>query len=171
MSRRLVTLAVALVLALPLVGHADDASKRAKVSEMITLTNSEQIMSQMLDQMSGAMKNAAAQQASKYNFTPEQQQIQDSFNAKITKIIGQSLSMETLRPIVIQVYVDTYTEEEIDGILAFYRSPAGRAFVAKTPQLMGRTMTLMQQQMANVQPQLEQATKELGDEMAKTKSR
>ncbi len=79
--------------------------------------------------------------------------------------------MDNIRPVVIQTYDETYTEDEIDGILAFYRSPAGKAFLAKTPQLMNRTMTLMQQQMASVQPQLEQATKELADEMAKTKAK
>lgn len=170
MLPRLLTLTAALVLALPLA-HADQASKRAKIQEMITLTNSEGMMNQMLDQMSAAMKNAAAQQAAKYQFTPEQQQIQDSFNTKISGIIAQSLSMDKLRPIIIQTYDETYTEDEIDGILNFYRSPAGKAFLAKTPQLMTRTMTLMQQQMANLQPQLEQATKELSDEMSKAKTK
>lgn len=168
MPRRLLTLTAVLLFALPLA-HADDASKRAKIQEMLTLTNSEQMMNQALDQMSAMMKNAAAQQAVKQNLTPEQQQIQDSFNAKITRIIQQSLSMDSIRPIIMQVYDETYTEDEIDGILAFYRSPAGKAFLAKTPQLMVKTMTLMQQQMAAVQPQIEQAVKDLNSEMSKAK--
>jgi len=170
MLRRFLTLTAVLLLALPLA-HADQASKRTKIQEMITLSNSEGMMNQMLDQMSAAMKNAAAQQAARYQFTPEQQQIQDSFNTKIAGIIAQSLSMDKLRPIIIQTYDETYTEDEIDGILNFYRSPVGKAFLAKTPQLMTRTMTLMQQQMANLQPQLEQAAKELSDEMSKTKAK
>ena len=169
MLQRLLTLSAVLLFALPLA-RADDAGKRAKIQEMLTLTNSEQMMNQMLDQMSAMMKNAAAQQAAKQNLTPEQQQIRDNFNAKIARIIQQSLSMDSIRPIIIQVYDETYTEDEIDGILAFYRSPAGKAFLAKTPQLMTKTVTLMQQQMAAVQPQLEQATRELADDMAKTKS-
>ena len=168
MFRKLLAPAALLLLALPFA-HADQASKRTKIQELITLTNSEQLMNQMVDQMSAAMKNAAAQQAAKYNFTPEQQTIQNNFNAKVARIIEQSLSMDNLRPVIIEVYEETYTEDELDGILAFYRSPAGKAFVAKTPQLLSRTMTLMQQQMATLQPQLEQATKELADEMAKTK--
>ncbi len=168
MLRSLLTLSAVLLLSLPLA-HADDASKRAKIQEMLTLTNSEQMMNQALDQMSAMMKNAAAQQAARQNLTPEQQQIQDNFNAKITRIIQQSLSMDSIRPVIIQVYDETYTEDEIDGILAFYRSPAGKAFLAKTPQLMTKTMSLMQQQMAAVQPQIEQAVKDLSAEMSKGK--
>ncbi len=75
--------------------------------------------------------------------------------------------MDALKPLFLKVYMDTYTEEELDGILAFYKSPAGQAFVAKTPQLMQRSMQLMQEQMANVQPRLEEASKEFTDEMTK----
>ncbi|GAC1355215.1 MAG: hypothetical protein NVSMB3_00020 [Acidobacteriaceae bacterium] len=167
MLRNLLALASAFLLALPLA-HADQASKRAKIQEMITLTNSEQMMNQMLDQMSAVMKSAATRQAAKYQFTPEQQQIQDKFNARISAIIAESLSMDKIRPIILQTYDETYSEEEIDGILNFYRSPIGKAFLAKTPQLMTRTMTLMQQKMMGVQPQLEQATKDLANEMSKT---
>ncbi len=168
MLRRLLALSAVLLFALPLA-HADDASKRAKIQEMLTLTNSEQMMNQALDQMSAMMKNAAAQQAARQNLTQEQQQIQDNFNTKITRIIQQSLSMDSIRPVIIQVYDETYTEDEIDGILAFYRSPAGKAFLAKTPQLMTKTVTLMQQQMAAVQPQIEQAVKDLSTKMSKAK--
>ena len=170
MLRKLLALAAVILFTVPCL-HADPASKRAKIQELLTLSNSEQMLNQAIDQMSAAMKAAAAQQAAKFNFTPKQQQISDDFNAKISRILAQSLSMDTIRPVIIQTYEETYTEEEIDGILGFYRSPAGKAFLAKTPQLMMRTMTLMQQQMGAVQPQIEQAAKELADEMAKTKDK
>jgi uncharacterized protein len=53
-----------------------------------------------------------------------------------------------------KVYTDTYTEEEIDGILAFYKSPAGKAFIQKMPEVMQRSMPVMMQMMSDLQPQI-----------------
>ena len=47
---------------------------------------------------------------------------------------------------MIQAYTDVYTGEEIDGMLAFYRSPAGRAMVSKYPHLMTRVKSLAGEQ-------------------------
>lgn len=168
MTRKLLTLLTALLLTLPLA-HADDASKRAKIEEMFTLTKVNQVFDGMLTQMSAAAKAAADQQAASQNLTPEQQKLTEQFQARTQAIVQQYLSLDHLKPLIVQVYMDTYTEDEIDGILAFYHSPAGQAFLAKTPQLMTRTVELMQTQMADVQPQLQQAAKDYTDGMARTK--
>ena len=164
-----IALAAALLLSLP--AHADDATKRAKVEQLFVLTKVESMMSQMAGQMSAAMKKATDQQARQQQLTPDQQKLADQFEAKVDSILKQSLSIDTLKPVFLKVYMDTYTEEELDGIVAFYQSPAGKAFVAKTPQLMQRSMQLVQQQVADVQPQLEQAQKDLMDGLAKSQSK
>jgi len=148
--------------------HADEASRRAKTERLLVLTKSDALMDQMLGQMSAAIKSSAAEQAASLHLTPEQQVYLDKFNTRVADIIKSSLSMENLKPVIIKVYVDTYTDEELDGIIAFYSSPAGQAFVTKGPQLMQRSVQLMQQQMAGVEPQLEQASKQLTDDLAKT---
>lgn len=166
MTRKLITLLAALFLTLPLA-HADDASKRAKIEELLQLSKANQMLDQVVDQASTAMKAATAQQSA--NFTPEQQKLTDQFQAHVLEIIRQSVNMDRLKPIIVQTYMDTYTEPEIDGILDFYRSPAGQAFLAKTPQLVSRTMTLMQQQMADVQPRIQKAAQEYAEQMGKAK--
>ena len=162
----LVTLA-ALLLTLP-AAHADETTKRAKVEQLMTLTKVDAMLDQLMDQVTTSMKSASEQQMAKMNPTPEQQIAFTKFNTKVNAIIKDELSMDKLRPVMIKVYMDTYTEEELDGIVAFYRSPAGVAFVAKQPQLMQRSMQLMQQQMITLQPLLEQASKEFSDEITKT---
>ena len=125
-------------------------------------------MGQMVGQMSTAMKTSMQQQTAQLNLTPEQQGYADTFAAKVDAILKNSLSMDSLKPVFLKVYLDTYTEDELDGILAFYRSPAGQAFVSKTPILMQRSIQLMQQQIGVVQPQMEEAQKEFMQQMEKT---
>jgi hypothetical protein len=162
----LATLA-ALLLTLP-PAHADETTPRAKVEQLMTLTKVDAMLDQLMDQVTTSMKTSSEQQMAKANPTPEQQIAFTKFNNKINTIIKDELSMEKLKPVMIKVYMDTYTEEELDGIVAFYRSPAGQAFVAKQPQLMQRSMQLMQQQMMTLQPRLEEASKEFSDEITKT---
>jgi len=162
----LLTLA-ALTLTLP-AAHADDTTKRAKAEHLLVLTHVDTVMEQAMDQMTTMMKGASEQQLGKLNLTPEQQIAHDKFQAKLDAILKDQLSMDKLKPVLIKVYVDTYTEQELDGIIAFYESPAGQAMVAKQPQAMQRSMQLMQQQMTTLQPLVEQAVKEYTDEMAKT---
>jgi len=70
-----------------------------------------------------------------------------------------------MKPVMVQAYTETYTDQELDGILNFYRSPAGQAMVAKSPELMSKTRTAMMQQIGALQPQVEQLTKDFAEKM------
>lgn len=167
--RRIITLLLLLttLVAVP-SARADEASKRAKVERLLVLTKSDAMMDQMLNQMTTNIKASAQQQTASLHLTPEQQVYLDKFNARVAEILKGALNMDKMKPVIVKVYVETYTDEELDGIIAFYSSPAGQAFVTKGPQLMQRSIQLMQQQMGDMQPQLEQAGKEFTDQLAKS---
>jgi hypothetical protein len=44
---------------------------------------------------------------------------------RLTALVAEHLNKA--KPALVKIYADTYTEEELDGILAFYKSPAGEA--------------------------------------------
>ena len=69
-----------------------------------------------------------------------------------------------LEPTVIQIYRETYTQAEIDGLIAFYKSPVGQASVAKTPQVMRRSLEASQKQMQAFLPRLQEAMKQVIEE-------
>ncbi len=45
---------------------------------------------------------------------------------KMMELVAAKLNKA--KPALVKVYTDTYTEDEIDGILSFYKSPVGKAF-------------------------------------------
>jgi hypothetical protein len=47
-----------------------------------------------------------------------------------------------MRPLYAQAYANVYTDQELSDLLAFYRSPTGRATVSKAPQLMEESQRL-----------------------------
>lgn len=159
------SLVLLLSLAMAPLAHADDASKRAKVEELIQVTKLSQIMDQMTSQMTTRMKTVAAQQSANHSFTPAQQKLIGDYINQIQSITQGAVSWDKIKPSVVEVYTETYTDQELDGIIAFYRSPAGQALIAKSPQLMSRTMQLVQTQMSEVQPQIQQANADFNRKM------
>ncbi len=65
-----------------------------------------------------------------------------------------------MKPEYVRLYDEVYSDEELNGILAFYKSPAGQAFLNKMPLLMTKSMEIAQRRMAAVMPELQRITKE-----------
>jgi uncharacterized protein len=125
---------------------ADEASKSAKAEELLQLTQGDQMVKMMEPMMKGMVaqmdKDMSAEQRAKVG----------EMQGKMMALVAVRLSKA--KPALVKVYTDTYTEEEIDGILAFYKSPVGKAFLQKMPEVMQRSMPVMMQMMGDLQPEL-----------------
>ncbi len=73
-----------------------------------------------------------------------------------------------MKPMFVKIYADTYTEEELDGIVAFYKGPAGQAMLLKMPILIQRSMAMSQQMMSDLMPEIQKMAEE---EAAKRKDK
>jgi len=123
---------------------ADDASKLAKAQELLQISKMEQGFKQMLERTQATVKAQAARQqpagADKA-----------AFEQKISEIVSQRLSWDKLGPQIVKAYADTFTEEELDGVLAFYKSPAGQAWFAKSPAVGEKVRPLTVEAMQDAQ--------------------
>ena len=126
--------------------RADEASKSAKAEELLQLTQGDQMVKMMEPMMKGMMAQAGK------DIPAEQRAKVGEMQEKIMALVAVGLSKA--RPALVKVYTDTYTDEEIDGILAFYKSPVGKAFLQKMPEVMQRSMPVMMQMMGDLQPQM-----------------
>ena len=68
--------------------------------------------------------------------------------------------LEKMRADYVAIYAETFTEEELRGMVEFYQSPVGRKLIEKTPELMRRSMMITQKQMADMMPKVEAAVRE-----------
>ena len=141
--------------------HADEASKTAKVEEMFKVAKLDQLLGQTLEMVGTQMKSATFQRLAAAKLPPEQQKTTEEFQGRAAKLITQTMSWDALKPIYIKIYAQTYTEAEIDGLLSFYKSPTGQAFVSKTPQVMSQANGIVQQRVkTTLQPQLKALLRE-----------
>ncbi len=166
--KRLVLL-LTLLLCLPLSAHADDASKRAKVQEMFALLHMDKLIGQMMD---GIMKQASsnAEQMFGTNLTPDNKAKLDHFQAQLYQLLQEKAGWKALEPEYTDLYVQTYTEEELDAILAFYKSPAGASMIAKTPELTSKSMAISQTRIMAILPQVKQMMDDFIRDASKTTS-
>ncbi len=78
------------------------------------------------------------------------------------------MDWDKLKPEYAQLYMETFTQEEVDGLLAFYRSPAGRAMIEKMPLLMNKSLQLSQARMQKLMPRIMSTAQQAAEEAVKT---
>ncbi len=86
----------------------------------------------------------------------KQQQAADKLKVRLLGLVKDTVSWQKMEPSYLQFYSETFTEDEVTGMLAFYKTPAGQAVIHKMPVLMQKNTALIQQLTASMQPQMEQ---------------
>jgi len=115
----------------------------ASVNTLLDITKIKSIVDKMPATMEQPMRIMLRQAAADQNLSPEQKQTLDATAQKFLQIIGEEFSWEELKPIYIQIYMETFTQEEIDSLIAFYQTPTGSALVDKMPLIMQKASTLV----------------------------
>ena len=144
-SRTVIGFAAAFLLAG--AAWADDASRMAKAQELLQVAKMDQGFKQVLERAQATIK---AQTTRQVTVAADKAALEE----KISPILAQQLNWETLKPQYVKVYAGTYTEEELDAILAFYKSPAGQAWFAKSPAVGEKARQITQKAIQDAQSQV-----------------
>lgn len=83
-----------------------------------------------------------------------QQKIANEFYDQAIKLASEQYDWSAIEPDFIKLYATTYTEEEIDGILAFYRTPAGQSMLNKLPEINAGRLKIFQDRDMQIEPRL-----------------
>lgn len=154
MKRWIAVLVVVLAVA-PCSARADEASKQAKVKELFATMHMDHMLDQMMSSIQKEVQTMTEHTQSAQSMTPEQKKLTQDFMDKAMKIVTDSVGWTVLEPDYVKLYASTYTEAEIDGILAFYKSSVGQAMLAKTPELSTGGMQIVRGRMASFQPKIQ----------------
>jgi hypothetical protein len=156
-------LALALLLSAALSVHAA-APTTESIETLLAVTKTERLLESVQRQFDPLMRQAMAQGAANQNLSAEQRRRLDALPAELATIFQEEMSWPRLKPLYTKIYQDAFTQEEIDGLIAFYRSPAGMAYVDKMPLVTQKSMELMQSLMPPVMKRVQAAmAKAVGD--------
>ena len=130
------------------------------IEALLTLTKTEALVESVYGNVEQAMRQGMAQAVAGKNLSAEQQRYLEATPKRFVTIMREELSWESLKPMYIEIYRDSFTQEEIDGLIAFYQSPVGMAFVNKMPIVMQKSMTSMQARMQPMMEKMKAATRQ-----------
>jgi uncharacterized protein len=143
------------------------------INEMLRVVQVEKMLNQMLTQMDAGMKSGVEQALQQslhgQELTPAQKAAVDNFRQKVSATMKEELSFAKMKDLYVQVYRETFTQEEVNSIIAFYGSAAGKAMVEKIPVAMQKAGTLMQARIGPMTQKIQAMQEEFLKEMSKTK--
>ena len=127
------------------------------IEALLAATRAEKLVDTMLANVDQVMRQSMAAGVQGQQFSAEQQRVIDGARAKFVQVLREELTWDKLRPLYVQIYQETFTQEEIDGLIAFYNSPAGVAFVEKMPVVMQKSMSITQSRLGPMMEKMKAA--------------
>jgi hypothetical protein len=144
------TLAILLEVFAP-CSHAAPPSD-ASLDELFKLTKVEALLNDSLKSVDQNMNFGVQQMLAQYQLPPAKaqeatQKIAPVLQAMSTRI-KEELTWTKMRPRYVELYKKTFSQEDVDGMIGFYKTPAGQSTIDKLPKLMQEIMVMTQQLLA-----------------------
>jgi hypothetical protein len=137
----------------------------ATLKELMELTEMRKLVDAMPTQIVSSMDVYIQQALQGKAATPRQQQAVDTMKKKLADLFASELSYDKMMSMWLPVYRETFSDEEVVGMIAFYKTPAGQAVIHKMPALMKNVMQTQQQLMLPLMPKIQEIAKDFGKEM------
>ena len=143
----------------------------ASIRQMLEVMQARKLVDSMMAQMDTLLLQTVAQVAQGRPVPPNVQKQIDQQRAEMMAMMKDLLAWEKLVPLYVRVYQKTFTQEELDGMLAFYKTPVGAAMIAKMPAVMQNTMEEMQSLMGPVMEKMQRMQKDVAAQMKTDKNK
>jgi hypothetical protein len=145
-------------------------ARAAKIEEMLTVTGTKPGLMKTIEQGRERVGIYAEQQADILPPSPKdkeakRKEITTAYEAQMTVIAEKHLTWDKLKPTLIRYCADTFTDQQMDRIIAFYKSEAGKLMLEKGPDLNQQTYSALMSVQNQAKPLTEEATKDMQAKM------
>jgi hypothetical protein len=165
MRRLLLSLALALAAPLAFAGTPTVATPPtdAQVDQLLELTHAQALLESMRAQVAGTQRKMLDQMLQGQPLSDAERRRLDRMLDAMDGRLRAVLSWETMRPIYLRVYKSTFEAQDLDAMIAFYRTPSGQRLIDRMPLLLQNIMGEMNGMLA---PLMKDFQKELEKEFA-----
>ena len=155
MIRRFLIVVVAALIASQ--AHADVASHRKVSEDLLKMLKIDKMMGPMYEQIN----KMQGDMISKMNVPEDLKEITKRHMSRVNDLVRREIGWDNLKSDFIDIYVDEFSESDIREMITFYKSPAGKKFIEKSPILMQRAMLISQGKVIKLMPEIERLTKDM----------
>lgn len=143
----------------------------ASIKQLLEVMQARKLIDSVMGQMDNMMLQAVAQAAQGQTIPPKVQKEIDRQRSEMIAMMKDLLAWEKIEPIYVRAYQKTFTQPEIDGMLAFYKTPSGAAVITKMPAIMQNTMEEMQSMMGPVMEKMQKMQQDVVAQMKAEKNK
>ncbi len=137
----------------------------ASVNELMQLTHVEGIIGSIYAQMDQMMAGMAQQMG----IQASEEALFDQYMSKLNTLIRNEINWENMQAPLRKVYTDNFTQQEVNDMVAFYRTESGKAMVRKMPTVMQQSMLMAQEKMMGLMPQVREMAMAFQEEIQKSR--
>ena len=150
---------------------ADKPPSEASIKELLDVTQVRKLLDATMSQMDAFMQQAMQQVTQGQAITPELQKEIEKSRAEAMAMMKEILDWNRLEPMYVRVYQKSFTQQEIENLIAMYKTPAGQTLLTKMPVVMQNTMTEMQQLMQPMMQRIERMQQKIMAEIQAEKKK
>lgn len=138
---RIILLTVAFFFTLPL--FASEESHMAAAKKMVDAANLDKMLQEMYQQINDVIiRNLVSKD-------PCLESIKTPLTDLLTRYDQKILNADIVKTEIQKIYKQEFTEEEINNIVAFYQTPAGKKALEKAPLLASKGLEIAQREINN----------------------
>ena len=126
----------------------------ASIDELFKVTKMESMVDGMYAQIDQMTKSMSKQALGDIKLTPEQEKRAAAVSADVQKLMREEMGWQKLKLDFSRIYSESLSQDEIDGLIAFYKSAAGQAFTNKMPLIMQKSMAVTEAKMVELMPKM-----------------
>ena len=168
-----------LILCASLVYAADNPSAspstaptEASIKQLLEVAQSHKLVDSVMAQMDNLLQQTIAQATKGQPIPDKVQKDIDQRRSELLALMKDLLDWKKLEPMYVRIYQKTFSQQEVDGMITFYKTPAGQAVIRKMPAAMQNSIDEMQQMMGPVMQRIQQMQQDVVAEMkAETKNK
>lgn len=127
----------------------------ASLRELLQVMHAQKSLDYTRNQLDGMLHNSMHQDLAGQVIDGGLQKIIDTQTDKLNDLLLRKMTWASLEPMYVDIYRTTFTQKEVDDMLAFYRTPSGQSMITKMPIVMAQIMRSMQGWMAQLTPQIQ----------------
>jgi hypothetical protein len=150
---------------------ADNPPSDASIKQLLEVVEMRKLPEAMTAQLDGAMKQAVQQATQGEQVPASIQRDIDKRQAQMIVATKETLDWNKLEPVYVRVYQRSLNQQEVDGLIAFYKTPSGQAVLKKMPIIMQNAVNETQQLMQPLVQQLRTMQQEVRAEVQAEKDK
>ncbi len=130
--------------------NAQQTASKQSVETLMELTE----VSKMVDTIYSQITNMFNGMSDQLGISKEEKPAFDKYMNELTILLKEDMGWDKFKGPIIDIYAKRLTETEVQGLIKFYRSDAGKSMIKKMPLIMQDSMLVSQEVMKEFLPKV-----------------